>query len=152
MNSTVFLTIVSGVLTFVIGQIFVKLVIEPVHELKKTLGQISHALIEYANVINNPGVPSKEVIEQASKHLRGLSSQLQAHLYLVPFYAVTARIFFLPSEQKVRKASTSLIGLSNSLSIPTQGIYEENVRRVESVCDALGIFMAESDRWSKECL
>lgn len=150
MNCTVFLTVVSGVFTFVLGQIFVKLVIEPVHELKKTLGQISHSLIEYANVIANPGVPSKEIIDEASRQLRRLSSQLHAHLYLVPAYAVTARIFFLPSEQKVREASTELIGLSNSLSQPTPGIYKESARRVESICDALGIFMAQSDRWPKE--
>jgi hypothetical protein len=149
MNCTVFLTIFSGVLTFVIGQVFVKLVIEPVHELKKTLGQISHALIEHANVIANPGVPSKEVIDQASKQLRGLSSQLHAHLYLVPLYVVTARIFFLPSKQNVREASTNLIGLSNSLSQPTPGIYEQSARRIESICDGLGIFMADGDRWPK---
>lgn len=149
MNCTVFLTIISGVLTFAIGHVFVKLVIEPVHELKKTLGQISHALIEHANVIANPGVPTKEVIDQASKQLRGLSSRLHAHLYLVPLYAVTARIFFLPSEQKVREASTALIGLSNSVSQPTAGIFEQSARRVESICDALGIFMAQGDRWPK---
>ena len=149
MNCTVFLTIVSGVLTFVIGQVFVKLVIEPVHELKKTLSQISHALIEHANVIANPGVPAKEIIDEASKQLRRLSSQLHAHLYLVPLYGVTARIFFLPSEQKVREASTELIGLSNSLSQSTSGIYEQSARRVESICDALGIFMAQGDRWPK---
>ncbi len=149
MNCTVLLTIVSGVLTFVLGQIFVKLVIEPVHEMKKTIGQISHSLIEHANVIANPGVPSKEVMHEASRQLRRLSSQLHAHLFLVPLYVVTARIFFLPSATKVREASTALIGLSNSLFQPTEGIYKESAQRVESICDLLGIFIAEGDRWPK---
>lgn len=149
MNCTVLLTIVSGVLTFVLGQIFVKLVIEPVHEMKKTLGQISHSLIEHANVIANPGVPSKEVMYEASQQLRRLSSQLHAHLFLVPLYVVTARIFFLPSTPKVREASTALIGLSNSLFQPTQEIYEQSAKRVELICDSLGIFLAEGDRWPK---
>lgn len=35
---TVFLTVISGVLTFALGQIIVRLVIEPVQELKKTIG------------------------------------------------------------------------------------------------------------------
>lgn len=146
MNCTVLLTIVSDVLTFVLGQIFVKLVIEPVHEMKKTLGQISHSLIEHANIIGNPGIPSKDIMNEASQQLRRLSSQLHAHLYLVPLYAITARIFFLPSAQKVRGASTKLIGLSNSVFQSTPGIHEQSAKRVESIRCSLGIFMADGDR------
>jgi len=36
MVSTVFLTVLSGVLVFVLGQIILKLIIEPVYQFKKT--------------------------------------------------------------------------------------------------------------------
>lgn len=41
MNTTVFLTVISGVLTYVLGQLVLKLVIEPAQEMKKLIGQIA---------------------------------------------------------------------------------------------------------------
>ena len=149
MDSTVFVTVFTGVLTYVAGQIMVKLVIEPVQELRKTIGQISHALIERANVISNPGVPSEEVITETSKHLRLLSSQLQSHLYLVPWYSGTAKVFSLPSKDNLLLASKSLIGLSNSLHRSTEKIYEQNAARMEKICDSLTIYLPDDERLSK---
>jgi hypothetical protein len=126
-----------------------KLVIEPVQETRKTIGQISHSLIEYANVISNPGVPSEDLIRETSRHLRKLSSQLQSHLYLVPAYADTARFFSLPSRDKLLLASGSLLGLSNSLYRASDRIYEQNAARVESICDSLAIYLPEDERISR---
>lgn len=150
MDSTVFLTVFSGVLTYIFGQLVLKLVIEPVQEMRRTIAIISHSLIEHANIIQNPGVPSLEVTKETSAHLRKLSSQLQSHLYLVPSYKLTAWAFRLPKQDKVLAASTHLIGLSNSLYRASDRIYERNTKRVESICDSLGIFMAEEDRWPKD--
>src|SRR5436309_3218258 len=105
MNSTVFLTVLSGVITYVIGQLILKLLIEPVHEMKKIVGQIAHSLTEHANVIHNPGVPSEDVMKTTSQHLRKLSAQLEAQLYLVPMYPVSAFVFRLPSKQEVLSAT-----------------------------------------------
>lgn len=150
MNNTVFLTVMSGVITYVVGQLVMKLVVEPVHEMKKTIGLISHSLVEHADVIHNPGVPSEEIIRSTSKHLRNLSSQLHGHLYLVPFYKFTAKIFFLPSQEKILSASNALMGLSNSVFRASDRIYEHNVKRIEKICDSLCIYLADGDRWPKE--
>ncbi len=150
MNEMVFLTVFSGVITFVIGQLVVKLVIEPVQEMKKTIAQISHAMIEHANVFMNPGVPSQDVMEETSQQLRKLSSQLRAHLYLVPAYRRTARLFFLPKINQVLAAASALIGLSNSVFRATGNVYEVNAKRVEEICDSLGIYMEEGSRWPKD--
>lgn len=151
---TVFLTIFSGVSIFVIGQIIVKLIIDPVHELRKTIGKISHTLIELANVIQNPGVPPEEEIRTASRELRKLSSELQSHLYLVPQYERIATLFkllfVLPDRNKIMRASSNLIGLSNGLFRSGAGIYEANAKRVEAICDSLGIYLSESERWPEE--
>lgn len=120
MNDTVFLTVFSGVLTYVAGQLILKLVIEPVHDMKKTIGHVSYSLIEHANVISNPGVPRQEVMDGTSKHLRRLSSEIHSHLYLVPVYPVSAAIFRLPKKGDVLEASKALIGLSNSVFQRTQ--------------------------------
>lgn len=60
MDFTVFFTVLSGVSIFVIGQLIVKLVLDPVHDLKKIIGQISHTLIERANIIANPAYPPEK--------------------------------------------------------------------------------------------
>lgn len=152
MNLTVFFTVLSGVITFVIGQLLVKLVIDPVQELKKTIGQISHSMIEHANVIANPGVPNADVMKETSKHLRQLSSQLHGHLYLVPLYKATAWFFRLPTKERILVSSGAVIGLSNSVfrASPSEHIDEHNAKRVELICDSLGIYMAEGDRIPKD--
>ena len=150
MNSTVFLTVFAGVLTYIIGQLILKLVIEPVHEVRKTIVAISHTLIERSNVIQNPGVPTQEVMDETSRELRKLSSQLRSHLYLVPRYRITARIFGLPTPDAIQSASSALIGLSNSVFQARENIYEVNAKRVETVCDSLDIYLAKEDRWPKD--
>jgi len=150
MNTTVFLTIVTGVVTFVLGQIIVKLLIEPVQEMKRTIGQISHSLIEHANVIQNPGIPKEDMINETSQHLRKLSSQLEAHIYLIPVYGLTSKLFCLPSRNSILKAARALMGLSNSVHRATERIYKQNAKRVERICDSLGIYLSEGDRWPEE--
>ena len=136
---TVSLTVISGVITYVLGQIALKLFIEPVQELKKTIGAISHSFIERANVIYNPGVLTKEVMDETSKELRKLASQLRSHLYLIPAYPRTARIFWLPALADIHNASKALIGLAN-------GVHEverpdnPKSKYVKMVCDSLRIY------------
>ena len=150
MDFTVFITVLSGVITFVIGQLIVKLLLDPVQDMKKTIGQVSHTLVERANVIANPGVPTKVVMDNTSDSLRKLSSQLHAYLYLVPCYDKTSKVFHLPSKEKLLAASTALIGLSNSVYRADDRVYESNAKRVEQVCDLLGIYLAEGSRWPKD--
>jgi hypothetical protein len=150
MDSTVFLTVLSGFITYVLGQLAVKLLIEPVQEMKKTIGQVAHALIEHANVFSNPGEGAMEDMRQTSQQIRKLSSQLQAQLYLVPSYSNTAKVFRLPTKENILAASGCLIGLSNSIFHARASVYEINAKRVEKIHDSLGIYMSDGDRWPKE--
>ena len=150
MNIAILATVLAGVLTFVIGQLIVKLLIDPVQNMKATIGVISHNLVLYANVIANPGVGTKELMDEASRALRGQSSQLRAHLFLIPAYTVTSKVFGLPSITNVRSASRALIGLSNSVYSATDRIHEMNAKAIERVCDGLGIPMDDNDRWEKD--
>lgn len=108
--AVVFLTVSSGTVTYVLGQLAFKLVVEPVHDLKKTIGVISHSLIERANVISKPGISPKDVMDEKSRELRKLASQLRSHLYVIPCYPVMAGIFRLPRPAEILVASKALIG------------------------------------------
>lgn len=68
----------------------------------------------------------------------------------IPAYDLNARIFMLPARANVLKASSFLIGLSNSVFRPSDSVYEANAKRAEAIHDALGIFIAETDRWPKD--
>ncbi|MDC8450810.1 MAG: hypothetical protein LV473_20995 [Nitrospira sp.] len=150
MNTTVVLTVISGVLVYVLGQLIVKFVIEPVQETKKLIGYIAHSLIEHANVISNPDVTSKEDKIATSQAIRKLSAELRAQLYLVPKYHVTAFIFRLPSREKMLSATTSLMGLSNGMFGKTTKDYEWNAKRVQNIHSSLGLYISENEGWPED--
>jgi len=146
---TVALTVVFGVIIFVLGQLVVSLIIEPAQNLRRTIAAISHALIERANVIQDGGLSTKAVMDETSAELRKLSSQLQSRFYMVPLYRITASVFRLPAAEKIRAASGALIGLSNSIVQSRESVYKINAKRVQIVCDSLGIYLDEENRWPK---
>ena len=140
---TVFLTIFSGVLTFVLGQLTLKLVIDPVQEFKKTIADIAFALIEYANVYANPGYADSETLKKASIDFRKLSSRLNSQMQLVPFYRLTTGIFGLPSKAKVFGSSMNLIGLSNGVFVTIENsplIINKNLSMADEIRTSLNIF------------
>ena len=108
--------------------------------MKKTIGVISHSLIERANVISNPGVPTKDVMDETSRELRKLASQLRSHLYLIPCYPVMAGIFRLPLPAEILAASKALIGLSNGVHEVHEGTHRFNATNVKTVCASLRIY------------
>lgn len=142
----IFLTVVAGFLTFSLGQIAVKLFIEPVQEFKRVVADISHALIEYANIFGNPGFTDDENERKVSVELRKLSSRLSAQRYLIPAYRKTGKLFGLPSIEKVAKAAEHLIGLSNGFGPNNRNRGLLNSYRAQHICDALGIYVSERDR------
>jgi hypothetical protein len=89
-------------------------------------------------------------MDAASLDLRKLSSQLQSHLYLVRPFDKIAWLFGLPDRDKVLEASSALIGLSNGLYRTSSSVHEVNAKRVERVCDSLGIYLPDESRWPKE--
>lgn len=147
---TVFLTVFTGVVTYVLGQILLKWFIDPVHEMKRTIAEISYTLINYQNIISNPGVAEKTILDNASLHLRELSSQLHAHLYIVPSYNKINTVSGLPSKDAVLSASIELMKLSNSVFKSTDKIYEINAKTVEKICDSLKIYFPDDKRWQKD--
>lgn len=142
----ILLTVVTAFLTFALGQISVKLIIDPVQEFKRTVADISHSVIEYANVYSNPGIAGPDKEEYVAYEFRKLSSRLNAQMSLIPCYRVWAWVFCLPKRPMVVKASGYLIGLSNGFggSNPNRGIL--NTYKAQHLCDALGIYVSPKER------
>lgn len=111
-----FTTIISAVMIFVLGQIGLKLIIEPIQELKKEISEILNATVFYADRISNPNSNSQDVVDEVSKILRKHASNLEAKSSIIPFYRIFEIFRVLPNKQNMSEAKSHLIGLSNSLS------------------------------------
>ena len=136
----VFGTVLSGVTIYVAGQAVLKLVIEPVHDLKKTISAISYSLIKRASVFANPGQNKPVVMDEASQELENLAFQIHSHLYLIPCYAVTACIFKLPPLTRILTASRALTGLSRELHINNEHSYTINATHLKTIYNSLHIY------------
>ncbi|EOD3173389.1 hypothetical protein P7U51_003446, partial [Citrobacter freundii] len=75
---SVFITVLSGVLVFVIGQIVVKLIIEPINDFKKERSKIIYDLVFYANKLANPKGPDNTEMVEVCKIMRQHSSMLHS--------------------------------------------------------------------------
>ncbi len=129
---TIFATVISGVLVFVLGQIFVKFVIEPIKDLKEVLGEIHFSLVFHAQAIYTPA-GDRAGEDAAQKVIRDLASKLRAKTEVIPWYSLCSRISrgFLPPRKNIMDASSQLIGLSNSLKQEDRS--EVNHNRVEKI-------------------
>jgi len=109
------LTILGGVAVFVLGQIFLKFVIEPLQQYKEVKGEVSYALHYYANAGGPPGFAKEEERKEASEHLRGLASKLRVCRHKIPWYRLFAILGIVPKVEALLTASEHLTGWSNEV-------------------------------------
>lgn len=138
-------TVLGGIVVFVTGQMIVKFLIEPFHNYKKLVGEIADSLVYFANVgpavhdiylqrlenaveLENPKAEMEEkrlrmIIERdwermdaAQNVLRQQASQLMGTANMIPSYNLWAFLRILPKQEELIKASSNLIGFSNSTS------------------------------------
>jgi hypothetical protein len=151
-DSTVIQTVLSGVAIFVVGQLVVKLVIDPVFQLKKTMAEIAHTFICFAHALHNPDIIPRELHHEVYDKLRQLSGQLYADMRLIPIYVFWGRVFFLPSATKVYKSAQNLIAVGNWMSASSTNKFEHITRNIQNACDNLGLYIAPEDRIDDELI
>lgn len=110
----VFLTIISGVAVFVLGQIALKLFVDPWQRQRECVAHIAYILLYYANVYSNPGVVTKEKNDEASVETRRAASELVASSYRIPCYSFVSKSQMFPTLETINEVRKQLIGLSNS--------------------------------------
>lgn len=104
----------GGVAVYLIGQLLSKFFIEPLHELRKAVGEVRFNLAFHTPTIHTPDVRSKESSDAAREALLKSSCGLIAKLYAIPIYNMTRLLSFgvLPSRKAVESAAVQLRGLS----------------------------------------
>ncbi|MDQ1341042.1 MAG: hypothetical protein QG567_2200 [Campylobacterota bacterium] len=122
-----FSTIISAVIIFVSGQFGLKLIVEPIQELKKEVSKVLNAMIFHADRISNPSSNTKEIGNEISKLLRKHASNLEAKSSIIPAYKIFEIFKILPSKINIQKVSQLLIGLSNDLYDSTHGMENSKI-------------------------
>lgn len=128
-SDNTFLTILSGVIVFIISQLIFEFIIKPREEFNKLKGEIFCCLTMYANIIANPLRYSsiKDVSENkeyldASKNIRFIASR---------FAGILESHKFVCRKKEYYSVTSNLIRLSNNLWIDKRSkkdIYTENIK------------------------
>ncbi|HIF9333770.1 TPA: hypothetical protein ACX6R1_000801 [Photobacterium damselae] len=103
MDNQVFITVMSGVSVFVIGQMVLKLVLEPIINLKSTFGEISGLFLR-----EQPEIIGAKASDVTREEIFRFSALLLAQKSTIPFYGVTRMFFGLPSTKSLISAARSL--------------------------------------------
>lgn len=124
-----FLTVLSGVIVFIISQLIFEFIVKPREEFNKLKGEIICCLTMYDNIVANPLIYSninevrdcKEYLD-ASKNIRFIASR---------FAGILESHKFVCRKKKYYTVTNDLIRLSNNLWIDKRSkkdIHAENIK------------------------
>lgn len=112
---TAAVTLLGGVILFIVNQWVQKFFFEPIHEQARVVGEIDFALTYWAWTYANPDPSSRTPVrDRASDELRGCGSRLIATTNAIPCYRA-ARLLGALDRGNLQEAAGHLIGLSNSI-------------------------------------
>lgn len=147
-----FETILSGVFVFVLGQIFLKMVLEPINALKKSFADIAHGFFVNAPFIYNPKALNGDQKSIVRERLLSLSGNLHGSLHFVPCYKLWGWVFRMPKAQKIRDAAQCLVTISNWLHSDSNTAIEHIIKNYQDTTDALGIYVPPNSRVNDDLL
>jgi len=116
-NNTTFLTVISGVLVFIISQYFLELIINPMREYKQIKSKIGFAITMYACYYSNPFNYDKKGLSDEIKMYENVSNELRKTGSELSGYIATIPRFRIHKIKKLNEVKRYLIGLSNGLFI-----------------------------------
>ncbi len=104
----------GAITVYVIGQILSKFFIEPLHDLRKEIGDVRFNLAFHATTIHTPIGRTQERSDQAKNALMNNSCEMIAKLHAIPLFAVSRFVAFgvIPRRKSIEDAAILLRGLS----------------------------------------
>ena len=100
---SIVLTIFTGIFVFIGSQYLLKIIVEPIVELKKTIGMISYTLLFYRSRIVNS---IRDV--EAANEIKTISAKLLSMQSTIPMYGYIYKALKLPSKCQLIEASQEL--------------------------------------------
>lgn len=120
-NNTIFLTVLSGVLVYILSQLFLELIVNPQKEYKGIKHKIIYTMKLYCCYYHNPynlldekrNIREKEEYDFASKEMRKVGAELAAYIGTIPQIRLKKR-------KKLNEVLDSIIGISNGFYIVSE--------------------------------
>ena len=112
------ITAVVGIAVFVIGQLIQKLLIEPIHEQRKSIGEVLYVVDYYCHLTFNEGVDS-ETEKDARKYLRRATSDLYRNTAPIPFYRALAFLRIVPKREVIKSVQEQVSVLTRTINNDT---------------------------------
>ena len=132
---TCVITVISGVLVFIIGQYLLTIWVQPLQKYKELKQKISYSLTYYAryynNVLDNAHrslLEETSLYENGSDEIRKLASELRGFAETISWIH-----FGIPNKKVLYETSEKLIGLSNSFFSSEQHIQDTISRNIDKV-------------------
>lgn len=127
------ITVISGVVVYVICQWYTEFVLRPIHEYKQLKAKVAKLLVLHAQYYSNPWIYDSDgdctAWKTASAEMRELAADVAAFTEIKPSQWLV--VCAIPSKKRLLEAQRYLIGLSNSFFTYPSG--EE--RCIDRVCD-----------------
>lgn len=117
----VFQTVVAGATIFVLGQVVIRFLLDPIRAYRELVGRVAHAIVLHstANYGHVPGTDRQLVSptppEEAIRTFRSLAGELSQCTYAIPCYSLFVLLHLIPSRANIQLAAQNLIGMSNSV-------------------------------------
>lgn len=113
------LTVLSGVLVFTIGQLFLEFVLRPIQDYKRLKAKVAKLLVLHAQYYSNPWTPNNSgdctPWKKASEDMREVAAEVAAFAETKPWQPLV--FYSIPSGDKLNEASGYLIGISNEFIV-----------------------------------
>ena len=136
------LTVLGGALTLVVGQIFIKSLLEPAAELKREIGKIAYSLDFYANRRYSV---SPEIADETRMVFRTHACRLRELANVSIGYDFWRSVLSLPERDALFEASAELIGHSNFPQKP-EGIRYDRSKEIRSLLGIRSLDHVIADR------
>ena len=108
------LTIFGAIVVFILGEWILKFVLEPIRDLRRTIGEVRYSLAFHAQIILTPVSRTKERSEETRRELLRLSCELYMHSEAIPWRRFITKVSngFVPDPKRIRSAAIGLRTLS----------------------------------------
>lgn len=114
------ITVFAGVLVYIVGKIIERAFLEPLNEQRRLITDIAASLVLYGNLYTNVETDitklpdaARQALIDAQQTMRRQAAQLDAHNRTIPWYRCWSFLRLAPPRDKVLRAASDLIGISN---------------------------------------
>ena len=134
---TACLAILGSIVVLFLSKAF----LDPLYELRKSIGEVRFNLALHAATIHTPAGRSTDASDKAKEALMKSSSDLLAKSHAILAYTALRCLFRLPSREKIERAAVILRGLSTHVHEPESKPDNSDIiiKRVKSIENLLGL-------------